>query len=125
MSSPLSALTLPTTTIVMPTKTESQFFTVTAGPRRGHDTISIPVGASQIIIDWNIPSGSLYLRTRFYLNANLSFPIGYTTLTGVGTMHLRMVNDDSSGWLAIQGTAVAAAVNTARVGVTIFPIAAA
>ncbi|WP_158300336.1 hypothetical protein [Corynebacterium glutamicum] len=47
------------------------------------------------------------------------FPFAYTTIAGTGSLMAKIVVDTPGAWIAIQGTASASAIDTARVGVTV------
>lgn len=113
----------PTYSVLKPTSTETATFEIVAGVSRNSTTINLPVGISLINVDWTVPSGYLDARLRMYSNSVVSFPIPYTRMTDNETVSVRVVNDDSSAWVAIQGTASSSALATGRVGVTIYPAA--
>lgn len=118
MSEPLE-LPLPQTTILQPNATTDHFFPVTAGPSRSENTISVGVGVHYVHIDAQMLSGNINIRLRFYHAGAVLFPIAYTTISGTGSLLAKIVVDTPGAWIAIQGTASASALGTARVGVTI------
>lgn len=113
----------PTYSVLKPTGTADAFFNVVAGASRSVETINLPVGISLINVDWTVPVGYLNARLRLFSNNNVSFPVDYTRMEGSGTVSVRVVNDDSTAWVTIQGTATSSTLATARVGVTIYPAA--
>lgn len=113
----------PTYTILKTVNTADAFFNVVAGASRSVETINLPVGISLINIDWTVPVGYLNARLRLFSNGNVSFPVDYTRMEGSGTVSVRVVNDDSTAWITVEGTATSSALDTARVGVTIYPAA--
>lgn len=113
----------PTYSVLKPSGTADASFEIVAGTSRSSTTISLPVGISLINIDWTVPTGYLDARLRLYSNSVVSFPIGTTRMAGNGTESVRVVNDDSSAWIAVQGTASSSALAAGRVGVTVYPAA--
>lgn len=113
----------PTYSVLKPTGTADASLEIVAGVKRTNTTINLPVGISLINIDWTVPTGYLDVRLRLFSNSLVSFPIPSTRMTGNDTVSVRLVNDDSSAWIAIRGTATSSALDTARVGVTIYPAA--
>lgn len=118
MTDPLD-FPLPQTTILKPNATTDHFFPVTAGPSRSENTISVGVGVHYVHIDAQMLSGNINIRLRFLHAGAVLFPIAYTTIAGTGALMAKIVVDTPGAWIAIQGTASASALDTARVGVTI------
>lgn len=113
----------PTYSVLKPSGTAHAFFDVVAGASRSVNTIRLPVGISLINIDWTLPAGHLDARLRLYSNGTVSFPTDSTRMSGNGTVSVRLVNDDSSAWVTVEGAATSSSLATARVGVTIYPAA--
>lgn len=118
MTDPLD-FPLPQTTIVKPILTTEHYFEVTAGPRRTSQSIAVPVGVHQVIVDAQVPVGEIRIGLRLSHDEVVSFPIEYTTIMGSRMILAKIVIDTPLAWMAIRGTASTNAVGVARVGMTL------
>ncbi|AKF27019.1 hypothetical protein YH66_05345 [[Brevibacterium] flavum] len=118
MTDPL-AFPMPETTIVKPEQTALHAFPVTAGPWPFGRTIALPVGANIIIMDTQVPVGSINVRIRVAHGDQIFYANPYEDFMGTKSTLIKIVVDQENTVISVNGTATAPAVGTARVALTI------
>lgn len=118
MTAPID-VPMPQTTILKPIQATSHFFNVTAGPSRSNNTISLSVGTHYIIMDTQVPTGTINVRLRVSHGSQVIFPLGFADYSGYGSTAAKVVIDQAGSWVTVEGTTSPSGVDNTRVALTI------